>query len=278
MLRLHERSVYKVELRTYWAIIWRRIWIIVLVVGVVALYVGYQYNHLRKTPGALKAYGSQVTIQIGLEATTNGDTNNANYVTVSQALADSFATGPILSSHEFDKAISDQIGQDMSVIEQRFGPNPDLGDWQNTGAIGGSLGATRVDSLVTIGTTWTTPDGAWALANAVGEVSTTQIGNFLDYVVSNNPTHSSTTGTFQQPAVAARVISSASNASTVSGSASSKLTLYFLLLLVALALGIALAFLLDYLDDRIRNKAQVAHLLELPILGEIPRAPVPGGR
>ena len=249
-----------------------------LVAGVVALYVGYQYYHLRKTPGALKAYSSAISIQIGLEATTKGDTNNANYITVSEALADAFATGPILTSHEFDKAISNQIGQDMSIIEQRFGPNPDLGDWQNTGAIGGSLGASRVDSLVTITTTWNTPDGAWAIANAVGEVSTTQLGNFLDYVVSNDPTHSSSNSTFQQPEVAARVISNATDAATVSGSASSKLTLYFLLLLVALALGIALAFLLDYLDDRIRSKDQVTHLLELPVLGEIPRAPVPGGR
>ncbi len=267
-----------VELRTYWAIIWRRIWVIALVVGVVALYVGYQYYHLRKIPGALIAYSSVVTIQVGLQATTKGDTNNANYVTVSEALADAFVTGPILTTREFDTAISNQIGRDMSALAQRFGANLDLGDWQNAGAIGSSLAATRVHSLVTITTTWSSPDGAWAIANAAGEVSVSQLGNFLDYVVSNDPTHNSSTNTFEQPAVAARVISNATDATTVAGTANSKLILYIVLLLVALALGIALTFLLDYLDDRIRSKDQVAHLLKLPILGEVPRAPVPGGR
>src|SRR3984893_15284901 len=104
----------KVELRTYWAIIWRRIWVIALVVGVVGLYVGYQYYHLSKTPGALKAYSSAVTIQVGLQATTKGDTNNANYVMVSEALADALVTGPILNTREFDTAISKQIGRDMN--------------------------------------------------------------------------------------------------------------------------------------------------------------------
>jgi len=174
-----------VELRTYWTILWRRIWIVALVVGVVALYVGYQYYHLRKTPGALKAYSSNTTIQIGLQATSKGDQNNANYVTISEALADALATGPILTSNEFDRDISNQIGQDMSLIEQRYGANADLGDWQNISVIGQALNAVRVHSLVTVTTTWNTPAGAWAIANAVGEVSVAKIGTYLDYVISN---------------------------------------------------------------------------------------------
>src|SRR5690349_3396892 len=101
------------ELRAYWTIIWRRIWIVALVVGVVALYVGYQYYHLRKTPGALTAYKSNVTIQIGLQASPNGTTASyADDVTVSEALADAMVTGPILSSKEFDTEVSNQIGSD----------------------------------------------------------------------------------------------------------------------------------------------------------------------
>ncbi|HLX56808.1 MAG TPA: hypothetical protein VKR83_07270 [Ktedonobacteraceae bacterium] len=266
------------ELRTYWSIIWRRIWVVVLVAGVVALYVGYEYYHLHKTPGALKAYSSSITIQVGLESTTKGDTNNADYVTVSEALADTLATGPILSSHEFDQDISDQISQDMGLIEQRYGPNADLGDWHNAGAIGASLAAVRVHSLVTITTNWVTPAGAWAIAHAVGEVSASSLGNFLDYVVTNDASHTSTGASFEQPAVSARVISNATDPASVAGTASGKVALYVALLLVALALGIALTFLLDYLDDRIRNKDQAAHLLQLPVLGELPRAPTAGSR
>jgi capsular polysaccharide biosynthesis protein len=264
-----------VELRSYWTIIWRRIWIVALVVGVVALYVGYQYYHLRKTPGALKSYSSNITIQIGLQATNKGDQNNANYVTVSEALADAFTRGPILSSHEFDKDISNQIELDKNLIVQRLGANADLGDWQNTSAIGQAVNAVRVHSLVTVNTTWSTPAGAWAIANAVGEVSVAKLGSYLDYVISNNTTRS-TTDNFVQPQVSARIITSATDAVAVPGSASSKVTMLVLLLLVALVIGIALAFLLDYLDDRIRSKTELRQLLNLPIYAEVPKAPSPG--
>jgi hypothetical protein len=242
---------------------------------VVAVYVGYQYYHLRKTPGALTSYNSNITMQIGLQATSNGDQNSANYIVVSEALADALATGPILTSKEFDSDISNQISQDKDLITQRFGATADLGDWQNTSAIGQALSATRAHSLVTVSTTWSTPAGAWAIANAVGEVSVAKIGVYLDYVISNSATHSSTNNFVQQP-VAARVISSAADPGSGPGSSSNKLTLFALLLIVALLIAIALAFLLDYLDDRIRSKAEVTQLLGLPIYAEVPPAPAPG--
>src|SRR2546421_2750592 len=108
------------ELKAYWTIIWRRIWIVVLIVGVVALYAGYQYYHLRKTPGALTAYRSDITIQIGLQVSPDSITSSADSVAVSEALADAMITSPILSSKEFDTQVSQQIGSDMSLIEQRF--------------------------------------------------------------------------------------------------------------------------------------------------------------
>ena len=266
------------ELRTYWSIIWRRIWVVVVIVGVVGLYAGYQYYSLRHTPGALKAFSSTITIQVGLLSTTKGDPNNADYVTVSEALADTLTTGPILTSHEFDQDVSNQIGQDMSLITQRFGANADLGNWHNTAAIGGALNAVRVHSLVTITTTWATDAGAWAIANAVGEVSAARMGVFLDYVVTSDVSHTSTGGTFEQPAVSARVISSATDPAAVSGTATGKVVLLITLLLVSLAIAVALTFLLDYLDDRLRSKEQVTHLLQLPLLGNLPRPPVPGKR
>jgi hypothetical protein len=211
---------------------------------------------------------------VGLQSTAKGDPNTANYVTVSEALADTLITGPILSSREFDQDVSDQIGQDMSLISQRYGANADLGDWRNTGAIGGALNAVRSHSLVTITTTWATDAGAWAIANAIGEVSAAKMGLFLDYVVTADPSHSSTV----QPAVSARVITSATSPATVAGTSSSKVILLIALLLVSLAIAIAITFLLDYLDDRLRNKEQVTYLLQLPVLGDLPRAPTPGRR
>ena len=263
------------ELRSYAKIIWRYIWLIVLIVGLVALYSGYQYYKLRKTPGALTSYNSNISLQIGLVATAKGDINPADNVTVSEALADTLTTGPILSSREFCSDISRQIGLDMSAIQQRY-PNPDLSNYQDPGAIAGGLSATRAHSLVTISVSWSTAAGAWAIANAIGEIATSRIGQYLDYVVATDYTHVSTAGTYIQPEVSARIVSAAVSPGVIPGSSASKLTLLVLLILIALAIGIALAFLLDYLDDRIRSKEDIKDLFQLPIYGEVPHAPVPG--
>lgn len=269
------KGIDAVELRSYAKIIWRYIWLIVVIVGLVALYSGYQYYKLRKTPGALTGYSSTISLQIGLTATTRGDPNPADNVTVSEALADTLVLGPILSSREFGSDISHQIGQDMSLIQQRY-PNSDLGDYQDASAIAGALSATRVHSLVTISVNWSTMAGAWAISNAIGEIATARIGQYLDYVVATDYTHTSTEGTYIQPEVSARIVGAASMPGLVPGSSASKLTLLVLLILIALAVGIALAFLLDYLDDRIRSKEDLKDLFQLPIYGEVPQAPLPG--
>jgi capsular polysaccharide biosynthesis protein len=49
--------------------------------------------------------------------------------------------------------------------------------------------------------------------------------------------------------------------------------LLLVLVLVALVIGIALAFLIDYLDDRVRSKEDVEQLLQLPVYGQVPRVP-----
>ena len=263
------------ELRTYWDIIWRRAWVVIIVVGVVSLYAGYSYYHLRHS-GALKSFTSAVTVQIGVSASASKTYSNADDVSVSESLADAFASGPILNSHEFDKAIENQIGQDTSAIAQKFGPNPGFGSCSDAGGIGGALSASRVHSLVTITANCSTAAGAWATANAAGEVTTSQIGNFLDYVIPSTATTS--TVNIAPSDMSARIISSVSDPATVAGPGSSKITLYIALVVVSIALGLALAFLLEYLDDRIREKRQAAALLRLPILGEVPRAPVPGRR
>jgi hypothetical protein len=266
-----------VELRTYARVIWRYIWLVVLIVGVVAIYSGYQYYKLHQVPGALVGYNSNILIQIGLDATTKGDPNPADNVTVSEALADTLINSTILSSKEFCSDISGQIGRDMSEIEQQgYGASPDLGNWQDPSAIAGALSAMRAHSLVTISVNWATAAGAWAIANAIGEISSSRMGQYLDYVVATDYTHTSTVGNYIQPEVSARVISAASVPSPVPGSSASKAILLVLLVLIALAIAIALAFLLDYLDDRIRTKEDVADLFELPIYGEVPHAPTPG--
>lgn len=264
------------ELRTYARTLWRYRWLIVVIVGVVAVYSGYQYAQLRKVAGALSGYSSSISLQIGLVASEKSAITPTDNVTVAETLADTLVSGPILSSREFCTDLSLQIGQDMSEILQRY-PEADPRSFQHLdpAALGGALSAVRVHSLVTISVTWSTAAGAWAIANAVGELGATRIGRYLDYVVAPDYTHPSTGGPYVQPEVSARVVSAASAATIVPGTAAGKLSLLVLLVVVALVVAIALAFLLDYLDDRIRTQEDLRELLRLPIYGEIPRAPSP---
>ena len=267
------------ELRAYWSVILRRIWVIALVVVIVSLYSGYQYYKIRKTPGALHAYQSSVTLLIGLQAPTKITTGYSDYVSVSDSLADAFATGPTVTSAKFAKQVYDQINVDMPQIKQKFGSNPDLGDLANpgvaVGAIKGSIAGGRNHSLVTLSVSWNTPAGAWAIANAAGEVSVAHISEYIDYVITNDVTQPTTTASVR-PIAAAKVIISVTDPATTAGSQASKPTLLLVLVLVALLIGIALAFLIEYLDDRLRKTDDVVQLLQLPIYGEVPHAPSPG--
>jgi len=265
-----------VELRTYARILWRYSWLIIVIVGVVAVYSGSQYYRLRKEAGALNGYSSSISLQIGLLASGRSSTTPGDTVTVAETLADTLVSGPILSSREFDTDLSHQVEQDTSVLLQRF-PGSDPHALQNLdpAAIGNALSAVRVHNLVTITITWSTASGAWAIGTALGEIAASRIGQYLDYVVTPDYTHSSTNGPSVQPQVSARIVSAASLAVPVPGTAISRLTLLALLVVVALVVGIALAFLLNYLDDRIRSKEDLQEVFQLPIYGEIPRAPAP---
>lgn len=247
-----------------------------IVVIIAGAYSGYQYYKLRKTPGALTAYSSSITFQVGLQATSGGaDPSYADTVAVSEVLADTLISSPLLTSKEFDTQVSNQVGADTSAIQQKFNAGPD-GPWQDVGAIGGAISAARSHNLVTITVNWPTPVGAWAVANAIGEVSSTSLCNYLEYVVSKSASCSASTTGGDQPAVSAQVISNASGPAPVPGPSVNKVTLLFILMAVALIVGIALAFLVDYLDDRIFTKNDAIALLQVPVVGEVPRAPAVG--
>lgn len=279
------------ELRTYASIIWRRIWIIALVVGVVALYAAYQYYHIHKTPGALKQYQSSFVVQIGIKASPNATNQTYNdYVSISEFLADQYTIGPIFTTPVFDNQVMQQIQADQSQITQRYGANPDLGSLSPS-AVGNAISASRAHNLVTVTVTWDTQPGAWAIANAVSEVTVAHVSSYVGYVVNNGTpaatnatatpattstgTTSSTSGVTEAP-VEASIISSATDLGAIPGPSASKPTLLIVLVLVGLVIGIALAFLIEYLDDRVRSREDVIQSLQLPVYGEVPRAPTPG--
>lgn len=263
------------ELRAYWVIIKRRFCIIIPIILIIALYAAYQYYHLYKTPGMLKEYQSATTIRIGLQADPhNSDKNYADYLSVSETLADTIVSAPVLNSQAFATEVSQQVQADMNQITRRYRSQPDLGNWQNPAAIRAAISTSRVHNLVTVTVNWSTPAGAWAIAQAVGEVSAAHLDTYIDYGTRTAPTSVSTSSAL--PTISAQVIGTPSDPALVAGPAANKPGLLLALLLVACIIAIALAFFVEYLDDRIRSKEEVEQLLQLPCLGEIPPAPAPG--
>ncbi len=261
------------ELRAYAKVLWRRIWVVLLIVGVVAIYVAYQYYSSHKAISVSRIYHASVSIRIGLQAAGRGAAPTyADYVTTVDTLADEFATGPTLTSRTFATQVSQQIQNDMQRITQQYGSNADLGNWRDATGISSALTATRSHSVVTINVTWNTEAGAWAIAHAIGEVSTINMPTYLDYNVGGAPSSQES-----YPTAAARVLNETNTPILVQeGSSTSRTTLLLALLLVGLILGVALAFLVEYLDDRIHSADEVTNLLQLPIYGEVPSAPPPG--
>lgn len=272
------------ELRAYAAVLWRRLWILLLVVGVVVLYVGYQLYQLQKTPGALQAYHSQVIMRIGLtgvppeENVTRSqperptiDRNQiyGDYLITAEALADEFTTGPVLSSSAFTTQVYQQIQSNRGKIIERFGSGADTGPVSPEN-IAGALSASRTHTLVTIEVAWSTPAGAWAIAQAVSELCSQRIGNYVNYAIVEN------TATATTPQVAAQIINPASSPERGSGTGSKRLLMLLLMVLVALLAAIALAFLVEYLDDRIHSENEIVELLQLPSYGAIPNPPRKG--
>lgn len=118
----------------------------------------------------------------------------------------------------------------------------------------GAIFASREHRIMTVSITWAGRDQVQAIAEAVG-AAVQEVGP--DYFP-------------QLTGVQAKaVLIDGPGIGPVGRSLKDQLDLP-LRLLVALIAGVALAFLWDYLDDTVRDRAEVEGL-EVPVLGEIPR-------
>jgi len=122
------------------------------------------------------------------------------------------------------------------------------------GVPAGAIFASREHRIMTVSVTWGDPDQTQAIAEAVGAAVEDGGSDYFPQLVG----------------VEARaVLIDGPGLGQVGRSLRSKLDLP-IRLFIALLAGIALAFLWDYLDDTVRDRAD-AEALGVPILGEIPR-------
>jgi capsular polysaccharide biosynthesis protein len=226
------------ELRQYWHIIWKRVWIVVALLVVVLI--GSLAVRAKPTP----LYQATMRFLVGVapEARTGDYYTYDRYYTwlSSEYLADD------LSEVVKGSALADDVSAYLAQGEIPITVSP--------GAIQGSTVAEKQHRILTLRITWGNADELAAIANAVAEV-----------LPQNGPDYFATIGVdqarftlFDRPVVV-----------PVGKSLRVRLDLPIRLFLALLA-GVALTFLLDYLDDTVRDQAEL-EAMGITVLGEIPR-------
>jgi len=228
------------ELRQYWHIVWQRIWIVILLVVVVGAASAITYQPPPTTYQATMRF----TVGIVPEERPQGEYGYDYYYTwvTSEYLADDLAE--IVAGGRFEAAVQVQM-----AVEGIVAPTD----------LAGSMAGSAEHRILTVTVTRSGgPEAAEEvarIANAAAAVLQTRAGSFFGQV-----RHNATAAdvTLNDPPVVV----------PLPASLTARLDLPLRLGLALLA-GVALTFLLDYLDTSVRSAAEV-EAMGLAVLGEIP--------
>jgi capsular polysaccharide biosynthesis protein len=226
------------ELRQYWKIVYKRLWIVIALIVIVLV------SSLVLQPGHPAFYQASMrfTVAVVPESKSGDYYAYDRYYTwmASEYFVDELTE--IVGSEAFARAVSEELansGLDLPA-----------------GDIYGSLGADRKHRILTVHITWEDQVQLVDIANAAAKVLRGRSTDFLGQL----GTTDADIRLIDQPVVL-----------PAAQSLKEKLDLPIRLFLALLA-GVVLTFLLDYLDDTVRDRAEV-QAMGLAVLGEIPRLP-----
>lgn len=232
------------ELRCYWNIIWKRGWIILVLVVLTAL-ISLALGGSRSAP----RYQASFRVTVGLTPEERGAETYTydRYYTwlTSEYIVDSFSE--VVKSHAFAQDVSAYLAAGALP-----GSVP-------AGVIQGATISEQVHRILTITITWGDPAQLQAIADAAVLAIQEENGKYFAQLGAEG----ASVTVIDPPAVA-----------PVGPGLRERLDLPIRLFLALLA-GVALAFLLDYLDLSVRDRGDLESL-GLDVLGQIP--PLPGRR
>jgi capsular polysaccharide biosynthesis protein len=226
------------ELRAYWRIIRGRWWLpigLALAVGLLSLATQKPWQ------ARPDIYGATMRFNVGIQPQRiPGVYTYDRYYTMltSEYLVDDL--GEIVRSQVFSREVSRRL-QDRGITV-------------SAGAIGASTQPGKLHRILTVTVGWENEAQLRAIANAIVATLTESSADFF--------------GQFSAQEADIRLIDPPV-VSKAGRPAREQLDLP-LRIFLALTAGIALAFLLDYLDQSVRERTDLEHL-GLPVLGEIPR-------
>jgi capsular polysaccharide biosynthesis protein len=226
------------ELRQYWHIVWKRVWIIVALLVVVLI----GSLALRAEPAPLYQATLRFTVGVPPESRTGDYYTYDRYYTwlTSEYIADDFSE--VVKSQAFAEDVSAILAEKQEDFAVP------------AGAIQGSTVAEKQHRILTVRITWGDPGQLQAIAEAAEEALREKSGKYFAQLGSEGATV---------------YVIDKSPPMAVGRSLRERLDLPIRLFLALLA-GVALTFLLDYLDDTVRDGAEL-EAMGITVLGEIPR-------
>jgi capsular polysaccharide biosynthesis protein len=226
------------ELRAYWRILVRRWW---LPVGLALLVAALTLISQRPWEPRPVTYTASMRFNVGIapERIPGVYTYDRYYTMLtSEYLVDDLSE--IVRSQVFAGAVSKRLADEDIAVP--------------AGAIGASTQPGKLHRILTVNVTWPNQEQLGSIAAAIGETLTESSAEFF--------------GQFSADEADIRLIDPPV-IGVVGRPAREQLDLP-LRVLLALAAGAALAFLLEYLDRSVRDRADIEKL-GLPVLAEIPR-------
>ena len=227
------------ELRQYWRIVYKRLWIVIVLIAIVLV------SSLVLQPGRPRLYQASMRFTVAVVP----ESRSGDYYAY-----DRYYTW--MASEYFVDELTEIVGSEAfagAVSEELADSELDLG------AIYGSLTADRKHRILTVHITWDDQAQLGEIANAAARVLRERSATFLGQLRATD----ADIRLIDPPVVL-----------PAAQSLKERLDLPIRLVL-ALVAGVALTFLLDYLDDTVRGRAEV-QAMGLVVLGEVP--PLPGRR
>lgn len=227
------------ELRAYWAIVRRRWWLPVVIVALTALW-WLAAEQPWRPRSVLYTTSLSFTVGVRPEPRTGDYYTYDRYYTwlAAEYLADDLSE--IVRRSAFAAAVSRRLA--------------DQGITVPPGVIQGSTQAGKLHRLLTLSISWHDAGQLAAIADAAAEVLSEEVGAFLPQTLADE--------------VEARLVDRGAIV-PVNPGLRERLDLP-LRLFLGLVVGLGLAFLLDYLDDSVRGRADL-EALGIVVIGEIPR-------
>lgn len=229
------------ELKQYFYIIWKRIWIPIVLVVLVAF-----ISYLTEAPDGPPTYQATMRFIVSVQPERVPDEFNYDgyYANVSsEYLTDDFSV--IVSSQLFAEAVNRHLNEMNSSVNV------------SVGTIQGLLFTERQHRVLTINLTWHNPAELQEIGRAI-ELALLNEGQ-TEYL----PLISSYGGVV-------KVIDPPSNPQLIPPPLSERLDLPVRLVL-ALVAGLGLTILFDYLDDRVQNRQELESL-GVPVLAEVTKS------